>query len=83
MTTLISCTYTDQNTDFLKRFSSFKNKKRHQPKSLSLEKHTEFRMYTKSVKYVRLKLLEGTEINIGRILGKWKRFCEELLKTKD
>ncbi|CAJ2510565.1 Uu.00g095340.m01.CDS01 [Anthostomella pinea] len=83
MTTPTLHTSTDQNADFLKRFSSFENKKRQHPKPLSVEEHVQFCTRAKSVKYVRPKLSEGTEINIGGILDKWKRFCKELLKTED
>ncbi|CAJ2508636.1 Uu.00g136620.m01.CDS01 [Anthostomella pinea] len=78
-----SRTCTDQSAGFLERFSLFENNKKPQPKSLSPEEHAEFRKHAKSVQYVRPKLSEGTQNNLGVILTKWKCFCKELLDTKD
>ncbi|KAK0367771.1 FluG domain-containing protein [Colletotrichum limetticola] len=70
---------TNQNVAFLKHLADRENKNRdaERPEPLSAEQHASLRNKLKDVDFVRPKLSQETEINIGGILGKWKRYCAD------
>ncbi|RYO89823.1 hypothetical protein DL766_005139 [Monosporascus sp. MC13-8B] len=66
----------EYQADFLKRITAQETRATKRPASLSIEQHAARRKQLQCICFIKQKSADETEVNIGGVLGIWKRCCE-------